>query len=96
MTDQELSAKLAEAVRPVWDDLRIIYGRHKMFYVPDESAWQLMCGDDDCAWVFGRWAAAILLHELERYHSTDDAGRPLYKASTFVAINAVKELLNEA
>lgn len=62
MTDSELSAAIAEAVRGVWEQLEIRRGDWLLHYDPERRWWVM----DYCAWVqlHPAHAAAILMHEL--------------------------------
>lgn len=93
MNDSELSAAIAEAVRGVWADRCIAVGRHRLVYIPHESAWQMMCGDDDATWVPERWAAAILMHELERMQWPLNETGERERCAARAARDKLKELL---
>lgn len=72
MTDSELAAAIAEAVRPVWNSAQIrarIVGRMHLAYCDDLECWQVVTEGDEAFTrlvVPAEWAAAILMHELER------------------------------
>lgn len=93
MTDQQLSAKLAEAVRGVWPTGRVSIG---LGYA---ELWTYPFGKDWCIEdtpIHPRWAAVILLHELERMARGTRVAQFGPGAPDEVARRAIMELLNEA
>lgn len=94
MTDAELPAAIAEAVRGVWADtidrdLATLGFRH--------GKWVLWDGISDSSTIPPLWVAAILLHELERktigWTMSDLIEPTAEQAAVFNSIDRMKDLL---